>query len=110
MPVHPFGSDTVRLTKSPKEGNKPRFSNGKDTVDIIAWDLKNSKHKRQYSAYNKVFNDETMLVLQTFNPMALELESDDSATWEGKSYSVQEIHPIDVAFGINKQIFEISLR
>lgn len=110
MPLHPFGSEKITLTKSPHEGNRPTFSNGKVTAEIIAWDVKNSIYKRQYSPYSKVYNDETQLVLRTYDPLALELESDDSATWEGKPYSVQEVHIVDVPLGINKRNYEISLR
>ena len=110
MPIHPFGSEKITLTKSPREGNKGRFSNGKQTVEIIAWDVKTSMYKRKYSPYSKVYNDETQLVLRTHDPIALELQSDDKATWEGKSYRVQEVHRVDVALGINKQNYEISLR
>ncbi len=110
MPIHPFGSETITLTKSPREGNRPRFSNGKQSVEIIAWDVKNSLYKRQYSPHSKVFNDETRLVLRTHDPVALELETDDSATWEGIPYSVQEVHLVDVPLGINKKNYEISLR
>ncbi len=110
MPIHPFGSEKVTLTKCPEEGNKPRFSNGKASVSIIAWDVKNAAMKRQYSPYSKVYNDEYTLILQTHNPLAMELQSDDSATWEGKSYSVQAVQPLDRPLGINKKIYQISLR
>lgn len=110
MPIQPFGSEKITLTKSPAEGNRPRFSNGKESVSIIAWDVKNTRTKGQYSAYAKVYNDETRLTLQTHNPIALELQSDDSATWEGKLYSVQSVRPLDRPVGLNKKIYEISLR
>ena len=110
MPIHPFGSQTVRLTKSPSTGNKDYFSNGKAFVDIIAWDVKNSMYKRQYAPYTKVFNDEAVLVLRTHNPIALELESDDGVTWEGKTYSVQEVHLLDVPLTVHSKNYEISLR
>ena len=110
MPIHPFGSETVTLTKCPEEGNKAVFSNGKQSVDIIAWDVKNTTVKRQYSPHAKIYNDETILTLQTHNPLAMELQSDDSATWEGKPYSVQSVQPLDKPLGINKKIYQISLR
>ena len=108
MPVHPFGSKQVTLTKSPDEGNNPRFSNGKQSVNIIAWDVKNSTIKRQYSPYSKIYNDEVTLQLQTYD--ALAMQSDDGATWEGKSYSVQSVQPLDKPIGINKKIYVIALR
>lgn len=110
MPIHPFGSEKVTLTKCPEEGNKARFSNGKTSVSIIAWDVKNSAMKRQYSPHSKIYNDEKTLILQTHNPLAMELQSDDSATWEGKLYSVQAVQPLDKPLGINKKIYQISLR
>ena len=110
MPIHPFGSEKVTLTKCPDEGNNARFSNGKQSVDIIAWDVKNTMVKRQYSPQSKIYNDETMLTLQTHNTVAMELQSDDSATWEGKSYSVQSVQPLDAPLGINKKIYVINLR
>jgi hypothetical protein len=110
MPIHPFGSETVTLTKSPDEGNKPRFSNGKAIVSIIAWDAKNTTVKRQYSPYSKIYNDEVTLQLQTYDELAMELQSDDSATWEGKSYSVQSVQPLNKPIGINKKIYVIALR
>ena len=110
MPIHPFGSERVTLTKSPDEGNNPRFSNGKTSVSIIAWDAKNSTVKRQYSPYSKVYNDEITLNLETYDAFAAELQSDDSATWEGKSYSVQSVQPLDKPIGINKKLYVIALR
>lgn len=110
MPIHSFGSERVTLTKSPDEGNKPRFSNGKQSVEIIAWDVKNATVKRQYSPYSKIYNDETALTLQTHAPIAMELQSDDTATWEGKPYRVQAVQPLEKPLGINKKIYQISLR
>jgi hypothetical protein len=110
MPIYPFGSEKVTLTKNPAEGNKPRFSNGKQAVDIIAWDVKNTAVKRQYSPYSKIYNDEKTLTLQTHDPLALELQSDDSAKWGGKEYSVQGVQPLDKPLGINKKVYQISLR
>lgn len=110
MPIHPFGSERVTLTKSPDEGNNPRFSNGKTSVSIIAWDAKNSTVKRQYSPYSKVYNDEVTLNLETYDAFAAELQSDDSATWEGRAYSVQSVQALDKPIGINKKLYVIALR
>ena len=110
MPIQPLGSEKITLTKSPSEGNNERFSNGKESVSIIAWEVKNTKIKRQYSPYSKIYADEVTLVLRTYNAFANELESDDSATWEGKAYSVQSVKPLDAPLGINKKVYEIALR
>ena len=110
MPIHPFGSGTATLIKCPEEGNKQHFSNGSKYVDIIAWDEENTKVRRQYSPYSKVYNDELLLELQTYDSYAMELQSDDSVTWEGKSYSVQSVKPVEKPIGINKKIYVISLR
>lgn len=110
MPIHPFGSEKATLTKCPAEGNNTRFSNGKQSVDIIAWDVKNTMVKRQYSPQSKIYNDERMFTLQTHDPIAMELQSDDSATWEGKPYSVQSVQPLETPLGINKKIYVINLR
>ena len=110
MPIQPLGSKRITLTKASNEGNNPTFSNGKPTVEIIAWEMKNTRQKRQYSPYSKIYNDETALLLRTHNPFAQELESDDSVKWEGRNYSVQSVRPVDVPLGVNKQNYEISLR
>lgn len=110
MPIYPFGSGIATIIKSPEEGNKPHFSNGEKAVDIIAWDVKNTSVKRQYSPYPKIYNDELSLSLQTYDCLAIELQSDDSVTWEGKSYSVQSVQPLEKPIGINKKVFVIVLR
>lgn len=110
MPIQPFGAEQIILTKSPSEGNKPRFSNGKSTISINAWDVKNSRVKTKNTAYTKVYNDETRLSIRTYDPIALELETDDMATWEDKPYRVQAVQGFDIPLGLNKKVYEISLR
>lgn len=110
MPIHPFGSEKTKIIKSPKLGNDTVFSNGKSEVEIIAWDVKNTMYRRQYSAYSKVYNDETVLVLRTHNPVALELETDDTVVWQDYAYSVQEVHQVDVPINVHSKNYEISLK
>lgn len=110
MPVNPFGSKKAVISKSPGEGNKSKFSNGKAETEIIAWEVWNSRYKRQYSPQSKIYGDETTLVVRTRNPLAKELESDDGLKWEGYTYSVQEIHSVKTFYNFNSEDYEIKLR
>ena len=110
MPIHPFGSEKTTLTKSPSKGNKSYFSNAKATVEIIAWDVKNTKIKQPYTAQTKVHTEERLISIRTYNPVALELETDDKALWEGKNMLVQRVRALDVPLGLNKKVYEIDLR
>jgi len=110
MPVNPFGSKKAVISKSPGEGNKAKFSNGKAEAEIIAWEVWNSRYKRQYSPQSKIYGDETTLVVRTRNPLAKELESDDGLKWEGYTYSVQEIHSVKTFYNFNSEDYEIKLR
>ena len=109
MPIQPFGSEWITISKEPNCGNETHFSTGKDKERILAWDVKNSRVKSKNTAYAKVYSENVKVVIQTYNRLALELETDDKATWEGKNYSVQSVQPKDVPLGIEKKIYEIAL-
>lgn len=109
MPIQPFGSEWITIAKNPTCGNDERFSTGKNSARILAWDVKNSRIKAKNPVYAKVYGEKTQLVLQTYNALALELETDDHVAWEGKNYFVQSVQPKDVPLGIEKKIYEIAL-
>lgn len=110
MPIHPIGSKKATLKKSPHEGNNARFSNGKDTVDIIAWELKNSRITNKTTPYTKVYNQDTTFILQTYSNYATELEVDDVIVWD-RAYVVQSVKPLETPMGgICKKIYQISLK
>ena len=110
MPIHPRGSAIVTITKSPRYGNRDTFSNGEKSVKIKAWTVWNSAYRRQVSPQSRVYNDETTLVVRTHNPLAEELQTDDSLEMDGYSYSVQQVHAVETALGVNTQDIEISLK
>lgn len=109
MPIQPFGSEWITVKKNPNCENRDRFSTGKSEERILAWDVKNSRIKAKSPVYAKVYGEKTQVVLQTYNKLALELETDDYATWEGKNYLVQSVQPKDVPLGIEKKLYEIAL-
>ena len=108
MAINPFGSGKAVLSKSPSEG-KTIFSNGKATAEIVAWEVWNSRVKRNYSAYSKVYNDQTTLVVRTHDPIAEELECDDGLMWNGYTYSIQEVRPVKTAYSARSFDYEILL-
>lgn len=87
-----------------------RFSDGRTTAEIIAWEVWNSRYKRQTSPQTNVYNDETTCIVRTHDKLAAELESDDALTIDGYTYSVQEVHPVVTPLGIGKKDYEISLK
>lgn len=110
MSIIPINSIKAILTKSPRQGNAERFSTGTDSVEIIAWEVWNSRYKRQVSPYSKVYNDETTLIVRTHNKLALELQSDDALTFKGYTYSVQQVHPVKTPLGLAAFDYEITLK
>ena len=110
MPIHPRGTKDAILTKSPKYGNAERFSTGKSAVTIKAWEVWNSRYRRQTAPQAKVYNDDTTCVVRTHNRLAAELESDDSLTLDGYTYSVQQVHPVETPLGLRVTDYEISLK
>ena len=110
MPVFPFGSCKAILTKSPTYGNAERFSNGKAKVEVVAWEVWNSRITRQVSPQSKIYNDETTCVIRTHNQRAGELEPDDSVYFDGYDYSVQSIRPLKSSISIRSKIYEVELK
>lgn len=110
MPIQPFGSDKAVITKSPRYGNLEKFSTGNASEEILAWEVWNSRYKKQVSPYSKIINDETTCILRTHDARAGELESDDSLTFKGYTYSVQSVHSVKSAFGLRGEDFEVTLK
>lgn len=110
MPIKPFQSDSAVLTKSPRYGAKERFSTGNDSEEIIAWEVWNSRIRRQVTPYSKIINDETVCVLRTHNPLAKELETDDGLTFQGYAYSVQSVQSIKTGYNLRSYDYEVSLK
>lgn len=110
MPIQPFGSGKAIISKSPRQGNNERFSTGNTTEEILVWEVWNSRYKKQVSPYSKIINDETTCVVRTHDARAAELESDDSLTFEGYTYSVQGVHSVKSAFGLMATDFEVTLK
>lgn len=107
MPAIPLKSDYAIIEKSPREGNESRFSTGKGKESIICKEIWDRRLTRQVEPYSKVFNDETTVVLHTYNELAKELQSDDAITWKNYKYSVQSIRPICTGIGY---FYEIELK
>lgn len=110
MPLNPLGSGKAILTKSPRYGNKERFSNGLQNAEIIAWEVWNSRYKNQVSPYSKIYNDETACILRTHNKYAFELQSDDSVSFGGYTYSVQSVHEVKTTLSLSSCDYEVSLK
>lgn len=110
MPIQPFGSGNAVLIKSPRQGNDERFSTGKPTEKIIAWEVWNSRYKRQVSPYTKIYNDETTCILRTHDKLAMELQSDDGVKFNGYTYSVQSVHPVKTPLTLNSLDYEVTLK
>jgi len=110
MPIQPFGSGRAILIKSPRQGNEGRFSTGTPTVEIVAWEVWNSRYKRQVSPYTKIYNDETTCILRTHDKRAMELQSDDGINFNGYTYSVQAVHPVKTPIGLNTEDYEVTLK
>ena len=110
MPLTPFNRDEAIIKKSPAQGNEPYFSTGQNKETIIAWEVWNSRYRRQAVVLTKVVNDETTAVFRTHSKLASELQTDDSFTFRGYTYSVQEIHPVKTSLNLKSTDYEISVK
>ncbi len=110
MPIDPFGSGKAVLIKSPRQGNDERFSSGNSSEEIVAWEVWNSRYKRQVSPHTKIYSDETTCITRTHDKLAAELQSGDSVKFNGYTYSVLSVHPINTVLGINSQDYEVTLK
>lgn len=113
MPITPFHAQKVILTKSPRQGNDEVFSvNGSSTVEIIAWEVWNSRNRTRVSHYSKIFGDEVSVVFRTHNVAAAELECDDALKSEKDryTYSVQSVREIKTPLNLNSKDYEIAVK
>lgn len=109
MSVRAFCEKSATLAKNPRSGNRDTFSNGKKTVEIKAWEVWNSRYRRQTMPQSKLYSEESTLVVRTHDPLAGELQTDDSLTFNGYKYSVQSIHPVETPIGRRKD-YEVELK
>ena len=91
MPAISLKSDYAIIEKSPSTGNLATFSTNKAQERILCKEMLSSQIRRQVSPYSKIYNDETRIVLGTFNVLAKELQTDDAVKWKDYKYSVQTI-------------------
>ena len=110
MPLTPLNKGNAVVQKSPRFYNEPCFSTGKDTETIIAWEVWNSRYKRQTVVLSKVLNEETTAIFRTHNKLAAELQPDDSFKFNGYTYSIQEVHPVKTALNLKSTDYEISVK
>ncbi len=108
MPLNSFGAKPAILTKNPRGGNRDTFSNGKKSVVVTAWKVWDSTYRRQTVPQAKLYSEETVCVVRTHDRFAIELQTDDSLTFNGYTYSVQSIHTVETPIG-RKKDYEVEL-
>lgn len=110
MPLTPFNKGKAEVKKCPRYGNEHYFSTGNESETIIAWEVWNSRYKRQTIVLTKVFNDETTAVFRTHNKLAAELQTDDAFTFNGYTYTIQSVHPVKTVLNLKSTDYEISVK
>lgn len=110
MPLQPFGSGKAELIKSPRQGNEERFSSGTPSVEVIVWEVWNSRYNRPATPHDKIYGGETECVIRTHDKLAAELQTGDGVKFKGYTYSVQSVHPVQTPLGLNTQDYEVTLK
>lgn len=110
MSLTPLTKKKATVQKGSRYGNEYCFSTGNDRETIVAWEVWNSRYKRRVAVLSKVFNDETTAVFRTHNKIAEELQPDDSFTFGGYTYSIQEVHYVKTTLSLKSTDYEISVK